>query len=305
VVQGHRYNLFEDLGPITDTYNVTLAYPLYLMWEPLFIILSAFFGMMNVRIILKRRKILDVVLSLGSTNVSKDRYMRLVCFTIWGVVVHTPLATWSIIVNATQEVAPWISWENTHSNYGRIEYITRFMFSILPHDVVYTSLAWWSLPLCGFAFFVFFGFREAATPYQPLIAGCLRPFGIQYPREKEKKTKSTKRTWLDIIFRRPGKPSSKESFGSPSTLRFETSHPISGQPQTGTFAVDSVIAAPQFSFRDATTQGSNEIVEERDKAENAAQTKVTVDVEAQASTSEQWRHEIPERDPEWTEEVTF
>jgi hypothetical protein len=268
------------------------------MWEPLFVISSAFFGMMNVRIIVKRRKILDVVLSLGSTNVSKDRYMRLLCFTIWGVVVHTPLSMWVIIVNATQyEVFPWISWENTHSNYGRIEYINRFMFSIL-HDVVYTSIAWWSLPLCGFAFFVFFGSGQAATPYQPLIAACLRPFGIQYPREKEKKTKSTKRTWLDIILRRPAKPSSKESFGTPSSLRFETSRPISGQPQIGTFAVESVI-------RDVNTQGSNEIVEEKDKTQNAAQTKVTFDVEAQASTSEQWRHEIPERDPEWTEEVTF
>ena len=143
MVQGHRYNLFEDLGPITDTYNVTLAYPLYFMWDPILCISSAFLGIMTIRIILKRRKLFDVILNLGSANVSKDSYMRLLCFTIWGVVVHTPLATWSIIVNATQEVAPWISWENTHSNYGRIEYITRFMFSILPHDVVYTSLAWW------------------------------------------------------------------------------------------------------------------------------------------------------------------
>jgi hypothetical protein len=308
VVQGHRYNLIEDLGPITDTYNVTLAFPLYFMWEPLFVILSGFFGMMNVRIILKRRKLFDMVLSLGSTNVSKDRYMRLLCLTIWGVVVHTPLATWIIIVNATQyEVFPWISWEDTHSNYGRIEYINRFMLSILPHKVIATSIAWWSLPLCGLSFFVLFGFGEAATPYQPLIAGCLRPFGIQYPRE-EKKTKSTKRTWLDFILRRPGKPTSKETFGWPTTLPFGTGHLTSGQTQTGTFAVDSVITVPQFTFQtigDTTTQGSNEVIEEKDKTENVAQMKVTFDVEAQTFTSEQWRHEIPERDPEWTEEVTF
>jgi hypothetical protein len=33
--------------------------------------------------------------------------------------------------------------------------------------------------------------------------------------------------------------------------------------------------------------------------------KVTFDVEAQACTSEHWKREIPERDPELLEEITF
>jgi len=269
------------------------------MWDPIFCISSAFFGIMTVKIILKRRKLFNVILNLGSTNVSKDRYMRLLYLAIFSVVVHTPISVRIILINLIEyKVAPWISWEDTHKNSGRIEYIDRFMISILPHQVFYLSMAWWSLPLCGLSFFIFFGFGEAAAPYQPLIARCLRPFSIQYPREKKKKTKSTKRTWLDIIFRRPGNPSSKETFGSPSTLRFETSVPTPGQRQAGTFAVDSVIII-------AATHGSNQTTEENDKTENAVQTKVTFDVEAQASTSEQWGHEIPERDPEWTEEVTF
>jgi hypothetical protein len=51
VVQGHRYNIFEDLGPLTDTYNVTLAFPLFYMWEPILCIMSAVFGVMTVRLI--------------------------------------------------------------------------------------------------------------------------------------------------------------------------------------------------------------------------------------------------------------
>jgi hypothetical protein len=294
--------LIEDLGPITETYNVTLSFPLYSMWEPIFCILSAVFGIMTVRIILKRRKIFDAILNSGSTNVSKDSYMRLLCLVIFSMVVHTPLSMWTIIINSTQlEVYPWISWQNTHSNFSSIIYITRFMISIQPHDVAYLSITWWSLPLCGLSFFVFFGFGEAATPYQPLIARCLRSFGIQYSREEENMTKST-------ILRRPGKALSTESFGLPSMPHFgtvRTSLPTSGQIQTGTFAIDSVITTPQFTFRDAITQGSNETVEEVDKKQNAAQGKATFDVEAQMSRSEQWRHEIPERDSESTEEVTF
>jgi hypothetical protein len=289
------------------------------MWDPIFCISSAFLGIMTIRIILKRRKLFDVILNLGSTNVSKDSYMRLLYLAIFSVVVHAPLSTWVIIVYATQyEVAPWISWENTHSNYGRIEYINRFMFSTLPHQVIYSSIQWWSLPLCGLSFFIFFGFGEAATPYQPLIAACLRPFGIQYPREKEEKTKSTKRTWLDIILRRPVKPQLEETLGSRNIHRFGTGFSAaytSGQTQTGTFAIDSMITVPQFNLHSVgstTTQGNDIIIEEKelekDNTQNVAETaavRVTFDVEAQVSTSEQWKNEIPERDPESTEEITF
>lgn len=40
VVQGHRFDILEDIGCFPSVYNVTLAYPLYLIWAPLLAIIS-------------------------------------------------------------------------------------------------------------------------------------------------------------------------------------------------------------------------------------------------------------------------
>jgi pheromone a factor receptor len=224
VVQDRRYNIYEDLGPFPDTSNVTLAYPLYLIWEPIMCITSAIFGVLTVRLILKRRKLLNEVFNSGTTRITQYTYIRLLSIALSSAVIHAPLSTWAIIVTLTEYgIAPWISWENMHSNYGHPEYISRFLFSTQPHEAIYASISWWSLPLCGILFFIFFGFGEAATPYQPLITACLMLFGIQYPGGKEK-VKYAKRTRLDIIIHRPGKLQVEEGSGLRNIPRFRASY---------------------------------------------------------------------------------
>jgi hypothetical protein len=57
-----------------------------------------------------------------------------------------------------------------------------------------------------------------------------------------------------------------------------------------------------------TTQGSDIFIGEKDKTQDVPQTAavtITFDVEAQDSIPEQRRNDIPQRDPELTEEMTF
>lgn len=103
------------------------------------------------------------------------------------------------------QVNPWISWQDTHSNYGRIMYITRFMVSLTPMWVICLSINWWALVLSGFTFFPFFGLgEEAMKQYRFWIRCCLRPFGIEYSKEESRG--GVKRTWVDVLLRRPGRP---------------------------------------------------------------------------------------------------
>jgi hypothetical protein len=199
------------------------------MWEPLLCTISAVFSIMTIRLFLTHRKEFDAVLNSGSSNINKDRYLRLLSLAAVGVCIHLPLATWTLILNATSYVEPWISWEDTHSNYHRIEYITRFMLSTAPANTIYASIAWWSLVLCAVNFFIFFGFGEEATrQYQTMIGACLKPFGIEYPKERKRQT--VKKTWLDVILCRPGRPVNLTSSAHTSSVPPFASNPTDSRP---------------------------------------------------------------------------
>jgi hypothetical protein len=100
------------------------------MWDPILCIMSAVFGVLTVRLLLKRRKLLNEVFSSGPTKITQYTYTRMIYLALVSAVIHAPLSSWLIIVHATQlEVFPWISRENTYSNYDRIEYINRISFS--------------------------------------------------------------------------------------------------------------------------------------------------------------------------------
>jgi hypothetical protein len=221
VVQGHRYNVWEDLGPLAETYNVTLAFPITYIWEPLICAISAVFSIMTIQMFLARQKEFDAVLNCGASNINKDRYLRLLSLAAVGACIHLPLASWLIIINATViHVSPWISWEDTHSNYHRIEYVDRFMLSTAPANNIYASVSWWSLVLCGINFFIFFGFGEDSTrQYKAVLGTCLKPFGIKYPKEHIRQT---------VIPCRPGRPN-LTSFAKPSVSPFKSNPRPSGR----------------------------------------------------------------------------
>ena len=346
VVQGHRYNVWEDLGPSGEIYNVTLAFPLYYMWEPLLCTIIGVFSIMTIRLFLARQKEFDAVLNSGSKNVNKNRYLRLMCLAAALTFFHLPLAIWGLILNgAILPVEPWISWENTHSNYHRIEYTTRFMLSTTPALNIYASIAWWSLVLCGINIFIFFGFGEESTrQYQVMIGVCLKPFGIKYPKERKRRT--VEKTWLDVILCRPGRPvnmtSSNSTSSAPHSVNPSEYRPSRRNNDNLDF-LDPAEARKQARISaytrpgQATTKGKqqtlkhsasldssihrqsldgSDITDEKKPDDDdvslpssSAAPKVEFDLEAQqppALTIEQQRRkEILEKNPELTEEVSF
>jgi hypothetical protein len=161
---------------------------------------------MTIRLLLAQKKEIHEALALGSANTNKGRYVRLMWLAAVAVVVHLPLGSWVIITNATvYPVYPWISWEDTHFNYKRISYFTRFMTSQDTMQFASLSIAFWAIVLCGVNFFLFFGLgEEALKQYDSVLGAILRPFGIKYPKEKRRRT--VKKTWIDILLSRSGRP---------------------------------------------------------------------------------------------------
>jgi Pheromone A receptor len=328
VVQGHRYNVYEDLGPVIETYDVTLAFPLFFIIDPTICIIEAVFGIMTLWILITRRKEMDEALATGSPNVNKNHFVRLLCLSASAVAFHLPLALWVALSNAiTYQVAPWISWEDTHSDYGRIGYYDRTIAQANPQFVSSASVMLFGTTLSALIYFFLFGFGEAAmTRYRSFIGAILRPFGIKYPREK--KRNEIKRTWYDDLLGRFGKspntptPSMTQLNVNPSKAR------ISGIPQVtivSGLVNDSTGLPPSLgsSLNGDTYEkdhGNDSIVERetRDtewgdfKATSEPSMKSRLDdsdlesqVPSQAEVQSARRRAMLEKNPELTEEVTF
>jgi hypothetical protein len=201
-----------------DTYNVTLAFPLFFMVDPFLCVVTSVYSILTIRLFLAHRKEFDAVLASGSSNVNKDRYMRLLCLAATNIVLHLPLSLWVITLNATAyTVYPWISWDDTHSNYGRIAYFSRFLVRNTPDWGEQTSVTVWIVWLSAIVYFSLWGFgEEAMKSYRGFIGAVLRPFGIEYPQKN--KRRGTKRTWLDVVLRRPSKPTDPSSSAPTSSI---------------------------------------------------------------------------------------
>ena len=243
-----------------STSNVTLAFPLFFMLDPLLCVITAVYSILTIRIFLAHRKELDAVLASGS-NVNKDKYIRLLCLSAVGIVLHLPLSLWIIIVNSTAyTVYPWVSWDNTHSNFGRISYFNRFIIQNSPDAAMQLSVTLWVVWLCAIVYFSLWGFgQEAMKNYRGFIGAILRPFGITYPQKK--KRSRIKRTWLGVLLGRPAKPTNLSSSAptssmpqfnhKPSTSRpTGNSHPTRSQATTGGVSNDLHLDITDMDFLD-------------------------------------------------------
>ena len=178
VVQSHRGNIIEGLGCIPVINNVILSYPLILVWIPFLSFVAAIYACLSFRIFLslRRRNTTNQLFSSGY-SISKDYYLRLMGFSLVPLLVSVPLTFTSFILNIKAGPRPWISWEDTHSNFDRFE-----SYSAEANPYVYAN---WMINLCGcfvccFLFFIFLGTNpEQCRQYRRWFFIILRLFGIK------------------------------------------------------------------------------------------------------------------------------
>ncbi|KAI0270658.1 putative fungal pheromone GPCR, STE3-type [Gloeopeniophorella convolvens] len=161
VVQGHRFNIFEDIGCFPATVNTALAYVLVYMWPLLLGLISAVYGILSIRAFWIRQAEMKEFLANSST-MTTGRYFRLIALSMTEMSLTTPLSVFVIIFNASGEIQPWISWSNIHFDFSRVELISASLWQ--PDHGLAASLiiTRWLVPLSAFVFFVFFGFGDEA-----------------------------------------------------------------------------------------------------------------------------------------------
>ena len=181
VVQSHRGNIIEGLGCIPVINNVTLIYPLVLVWMPFLSFVAAIYACLSFRIFLslRRRNTIDKLFSRGY-SISKDYYLRLMCFLLIPLLWTFPLTFTSFLLNIKLGPRPWISWEDTHSNFNRFESYSAAVTEGNPYLYATWMINLCSYPVCCFLFFIFLGLNpEQRRQYRRWFFIILRPFGIK------------------------------------------------------------------------------------------------------------------------------
>ncbi|KAK0485444.1 pheromone A receptor-domain-containing protein [Armillaria luteobubalina] len=182
VVQGHRFNIYENIGCAPAIYNTLLSYFINLMWPIIIGLISASYCVLTLRAFHRRRLEFSQFLS-SDRSLTVNRYFRLMALATTEICCTMPLAIAVLCLSATSApIEPWRSWSDTHYQYSRIVQVPALLWRSNRMLVASYETTRWVTVLCPLVFFAFFGFAEEARKhYRALFNATLKKIGYQRP----------------------------------------------------------------------------------------------------------------------------
>ncbi|OSD03755.1 B mating type pheromone receptor [Trametes coccinea BRFM310] len=179
IVQGHRYNIIENVGCTPDIWNTAPAYPLVFMWPVLLGCITFVYAALTLRTFYMHRVRFNQVLS-SNTSLTVSRYLRLILLCCVEMALVMPLGAFSIYINtAGLHIARWVSWSNTHYNFSFVELFPTYVWQAKLASHVAIEMGRWIYPCSAILFFMLFGFAEEARRcYIGAFWKAAKAFGI-------------------------------------------------------------------------------------------------------------------------------
>ncbi|KAF8891686.1 STE3-like pheromone receptor, partial [Infundibulicybe gibba] len=165
IVQGHRFNIFQEVGCFPFTYNTPLAYVL-VMFPPLLLgVASGIYAILALIALKQRHHEFKSMVSQSSSQLTSGRYFRLMAIAGLDILCTVPLNVYTIYANLRGNVAPWISWEDTHSGFSRVDQFPSVIWRSDPALELSVEFNRWMLVAMGIIFFLFFGITGEAVKH--------------------------------------------------------------------------------------------------------------------------------------------
>ncbi|TFY76225.1 hypothetical protein EWM64_g7786 [Hericium alpestre] len=182
IVEGHRYNILEDVGCFPFTFNTPLAYPLSIIWPIVIGLISSCYCVLTLRSFFKRRAQFSEFMTSNS-SLTINRYFRLMALAMTDVLFTVPISAYGIYLNATSNsMSPWRGWADAHFNYGKVDLIPSALWRTSYNNEVSVELSRWLVPFSAFVFFGFFGFAlEARRNYAKVFWAVASRLGLKRP----------------------------------------------------------------------------------------------------------------------------
>ncbi|KAG1751804.1 putative fungal pheromone GPCR, STE3-type [Suillus lakei] len=182
IVQGHRFDILEDVGCWPATYNVIPAYFLVYMWPSLLGCISFVYSGLTLAAFYKRRLQFNSLIS-ANNSMNANRYVRLMMLSVIEMAFTVPISIYSVYISGTSiPMESWVSFSDTHYNFSYVGLIPAAEWtsnSIYKQSI---DLTQWLFPVCAFMFFALFGFAsEARRQYQLYFLWIAKRFGYNPP----------------------------------------------------------------------------------------------------------------------------
>ncbi|KAJ7759959.1 fungal pheromone STE3G-protein-coupled receptor [Mycena metata] len=178
IVQGHRYNIYEQIGCYPALYNSIPMYFISMMWPPLLGCVSAVYAILALRAFNARRIAFSQFLAPSTSSavpgLTASRYLRLMALAVTAIILTTPLGIFAIWLNLTATpVGPWVSLSDTHFMFSRVEQIPAILWRGDRLLVIALEFTRWAAPATALVFFAFFGFAVEARKNYALFLGAI------------------------------------------------------------------------------------------------------------------------------------
>jgi pheromone a factor receptor len=116
----------------------------------------------------------------ATPGLNHGRYFRLMALSSLDIFLTIPITAYIVVLDVKEGVDPWISWDETHFNYSRVIQVPGFVWGNESITSQALEMYRWSLVLCAFVFFAFFGFADEARQHYRLLYNLLaRRVGYQ------------------------------------------------------------------------------------------------------------------------------
>ncbi|PPQ94357.1 hypothetical protein CVT25_000685 [Psilocybe cyanescens] len=162
IVQGHRYDIWEDIGCLPTTVNTPPAYPLSYIWPNVISLISAVYCSLTLRAFMLRRAQFTQFLS-SNTSLTVNRYFRLMCLATTEILFTIPISSYGVYLNAVNmPIYPWKSWADTHFDFYTLDIYPAAIWRTNRLFTIALEMNRWSAIFCAFVFFGFFGFADEA-----------------------------------------------------------------------------------------------------------------------------------------------
>ncbi|KAI0063013.1 fungal pheromone STE3G-protein-coupled receptor [Artomyces pyxidatus] len=203
IVQGHRYNLFEDVGCWPVVYDTLPAFGLVFAWPLVIAVISATYGLCGFyRFVRHGREVRALVFA---DKAKRGRYIRLILIAGCDILGTIPLSIYDLYSDSLF-VSPWISWEYVHSGFSEVNEVPASLWHTSPDMAFGIQMTQWVTVACAFVFFTLFGIfsQGAIDQYQHFYELAQARFASSTPSAQYVLASSTSSSIPDDVISFPG-----------------------------------------------------------------------------------------------------
>ncbi|KAF8332005.1 pheromone A receptor-domain-containing protein [Cantharellus anzutake] len=179
IVQGHRFDIVEDIGCVPTTYMTPPAVFLLSIWPPTLGLISFVYASLSIRAFLKQRRNFSANVAYTS-SMNASRYLRLIALAMTDIIFDVPLSIYVTYCNTYQGLAPWISWADTHSDFNRVDQYPKVILQSTSRQAWNVlEMGRWAAPAAAWLFFLYFGLAgESLAAYRRSIAWIVKKLPV-------------------------------------------------------------------------------------------------------------------------------